>query len=425
MKIVIIGLGTAGFAAALAIKKKDRKAGITFIDNKPYDLLHCCGLPYALEGKLKIGNLKHGIGAERMDIDVISKAEVEDVDAKNKKITYNKNNKNEDISYDKLIITTGASPFMPIEGAKGNVFTLSSAEDAEAIEKAIKNAKTAAIIGAGAIGLETAYALNKRGLKVVVIEMLSSLFPRAIDKDMSEILEEYLEKQGIRLLLNKKIEKIGKNKLILKNQQIEADLIIAAAGVKPNIELAKKAGIKTEKGIVVNDKLECAKDIYAAGDCIQTKSLINQDPYLAQTATTAYKQGTIAGINSVGGNEAYKGALSTFVSVIGDLEVAATGFNSHFAKDAVSSKAKSKNKPEWFPGAADLTVKIIADKKGKILGAQAVGKDAAPRINIISTAIKSDMSLKELSEVELAYCPAVSQTYDVLQQAADLLIRRL
>jgi len=429
MNIVIIGLGTAGFAAALEIKKKDRKANITIIDKKDY-LLHSCGLPFVFEGKVKIEDLKHKIKGM---FNIKADSEATNIDFKNKEVEYKnlKSNRKEKIKYDRLIIATGSFPFVPkIEGIKNkNVFTIHILEDIKKLKSALKNAKNIAIIGAGAIGLETAISLRK--LNVTIIEMLSCLLPKAIDEDISKILEEHLIKKGVKIILNKKLDKIKNKKIILDDKEINADVVIIATGVKPNLELIRNSDIKVgEFGILVNEKMETKiKDVYAAGDCIENYSLINKTNYPAFLANVAYKQGTIAGTNALGGNLHYDGSLTTFASYIG-IEIAATGFNSYFAKEygynIVIGKAKSKTKPEWYPNGKEITVKIIADSKTKkILGCQAIGDGAASRVNVVSAAIKAGFTLKDLSDIELAYCPAISQSYDVLQQAADIAIRKL
>ena len=146
-------------------------------------------------------------------------------------------------------------------------------------------------------------------------------------------------------------------------------------------------------------------------------------------ANNAYREGVIAGINSAGGDKKFNGILGTFVSVIDDIEIAATGFNSFFAEQygikIVIGKAKGRNRPEWYGPAKELTVKIIADEKGKVIGGQAIGPGAKERVNIISTAIKAGLTLKDISELELAYCPAVSDYYDVLVMAAEIGLRKI
>ncbi|MCK5282884.1 MAG: FAD-dependent oxidoreductase [Nanoarchaeota archaeon] len=437
MNIVIIGLGTAAFAALLAIRKIDRNAKITIIDKKPFDLLHSCGLPYALEGKIKLEELEHSISADKMNIKLLSESEAVKIDRKNNEIEYVtlKDNSSSKISFDKLLLDFGSVPFLPpVEGLKDNenVFVIKNSSDIREISSQIKKSKTAAVIGAGAIGLETAFALMKKGLKVTVIEALSCLFPRAIDPDISANLESYLKEEGIDILLNKKIKKINGKNILLDEKTIKADIIICATGVRPNIKLAFESGLKTsEFGIIVDKYMQTsAKEIYAAGDCIEAANLITKKKFESQLATTAYKQGTIAGENIAGKKSGYKGSISTFASVVGETEIACTGLNSYYAKqagfDVVIGKSISTDKPEWFGDNEKIILKILADKKTqKIIGAQAIGRNAAGRINVISTAIAAGMTLKDLSNVELGYCPALSQAYDILHQAVDLALRRI
>jgi NADH oxidase (H2O2-forming) len=437
MEIVIIGLGTAGFAALLAIKKTDRNANITVIDKKKFDLQHSCGLPYALEGKINLEKLEHDIKAEKMNIKTLHECEAIKIDAKKKEIEYVslKYGKNAKVKYDRALIDTGSSVFFPaIEGLKNNenVFSVAWTSDIKKLENKLKNAKTAAVIGAGAIGLETAYALKKRGLRVTVIEALSGAFPRALDKDMSEILEDYLKNEGIGVLLEQKVKKIEGKKIILDGKEINADIIVCATGVRPNTKLAENSGIKTSKiGIVVDEKMcTSIKDVYAAGDCIEAVNFITGKKFESRLAKAAYMQGTVAGGNIAGKSSAYRGSIATFASVVGEMEIACCGMNSFYAQsegfEIVAGKSISSDKPEWVNGAEKITLKIIADRKnGKILGCQAIGKNANARINVVSAAIFAKMSLKDLSNVELSYCPAVSQTYDVLQQAIDLAIRKM
>ncbi|MBU0628556.1 MAG: FAD-dependent oxidoreductase [Nanoarchaeota archaeon] len=413
MKIVILGLGAAGFGAALAAKKQDRNAEITIIDEKDFDLMHQCGLPWVIDGELNGDGLKHSLSLDKMGIKLVSNTKIDSIDLDKKLI-------NGSIGYDKLIIATGAKPFVPHIKTENKIFTIHNIKDTEEIKKNVKKGEKAIVIGAGAIGLEAAVALKKKGMDVTVIDMLPCCFPKAIDKDISEILEEKLKQKGIKLELGKKIEEIK-----------EKSLVVMATGVKPNVELFKDSGLKIGKGgIEVNEKVETSvKDVYAVGDCCAVSSLINKEKWNSILANNAYREGMVAGINAAGGDKEFKGILGTFVSVIDDVEIAATGFNSFFAEHygikTVIGKAKGKNRPEWFGPANELTVKIIADEKGKVIGGQAIGAGAKERINIISTAIKAGMTLKDISELELAYCPAVSDYYDVLVIAAEIGIRKI
>jgi len=429
MNIIIIGLGSAGFAAALAIKKNNKDARVIIIDKKDYDLGHPCGIPFYLEGKIKdMKDLKHNLGLDKMNIQKYAESEVQSIDTENKEILFDSKKE----KYDKLIITTGASPFiLPIEGIE-NAYKALNINDVDEIKEKIKKIKKAVIIGAGAIGLETAIALKENDVDVSVIDIMDNVLPNLIDPDISGILEDYLKEKGINLLLGKKIKKIEKNKITLEDDLIETDIVVLAAGVKSNIEIVNNTPIKKEKGIIVNGKMQTnVKDVYAAGDCTQQVSLINKKPFNAQLASNAYIQGTIAGVNAAGGNLSYNGALGTFVSKIGKMEIAATGFSSSFAEKneykVVIGKASANIKPEWYSESPKLIVKVIANKKdGKILGGQAIGEEgAAARINLIATAIKTGFTLKDLTELELAYCPAVSDVKDVLILAAEVGLRRI
>jgi NADH oxidase (H2O2-forming) len=435
MRIVIIGLGAAGFAAALAAKKYDRKAEIVFIDKKDFDLLHHCGLPFYIEGKVKnIGELKQNIGLDRMGIKKYAGYEAVSIDGGKKELEIRnlKKNSKEKVKYDSLIIATGAEPFIPsIKGAE-LAYAVDTIESAEKIKKNAKKGKNAVVIGAGAIGLETGFALKENGLKVKIVDILPRTLPKVIDEDICGILEDYLKSIGVDLLFNKKIKEIKKGKVILNDGEIKADIVIMATGVRANTEIAKKSGIKTGKfGIIVDEKLKTnLKDVYAAGDCVESVSLVNKKTFVAQLASTASNQGIVAGINAADGKAVYEGALGTFASKIGSLEVAATGFNSSYAEengyDVLIGKAKAAVKPEWFPKSNKLTLKIVADgKNGKVLGGQAIGEQgAAERINIIAAAIKAGFTLKDLVELELAYCPALSDVKDVILMAAEFGLRR-
>ncbi|MBU4560784.1 NAD(P)/FAD-dependent oxidoreductase, partial [bacterium] len=247
-KIVIIGLGTAGISACLTIRKKYPKNEVIIIDKKEFDLLHSCGLPFLLDGrvdspeKLKYTLRISGINPASVHRDVVKKylnCEATKINPVKKSVEINpvrsnptpkgtdasfltrtsngvknlKSGERKNVSYDSLILATGTTPFIPpIPGLRElkdkKAFVIKSLEDIVKIKEAAKEAKKALVIGAGATGLEAAVALNKKGLKVIIVEALKSLLPKALDPDMSEILEERLREKGIKILLNKKMERV-------------------------------------------------------------------------------------------------------------------------------------------------------------------------------------------------------------------------
>jgi NADH oxidase (H2O2-forming) len=440
-QIAIIGLGSGGFAAMMAIRLTDPDASITIIEKRSFDMFSPCGLPYAIENIVRLNDLKFSLPEEK-HIKKLLEYEAVAINAAEKKV-FAKDIRTQAIiavPYDHLIIATGAEPFLPpIKGAKEalgkGAYVLHNIESAEKIIEHAKKAKKAAVVGAGAIGLEIAVGLGKKGLEIVVVEILSHALPRALDRDMAKIVESWLENAGIKLLLNKSITSINGapvSSVTAEDKVIETDMVILASGVRANLDIAKSAGIEVGRwGIKTNGAMETnIKGIYAIGDIIETVNLIDHRPTLMQLSSAAYRQGKVAGTNAAGGYDTYEGALSTFVSLIGDIEVAATGFNEYSAGSAgfkfVSGKAHGKNKTEYYPGAKDITIKIIADAKtGRVLGGQAVGEGAGARINVISLAIRGGLGIHTLSQTEMAYCPMLSENYDVLNRAADIVARKL
>ena len=220
-KIVIIGLGTAGISACLTIRKKYPKKEVIIIDKKEFDLLHSCGLPFLLDGRvdspeklkytLKISGIKKHLNCEATEINPKKKQiEIENLES----------GKKENVSYDSLILATGSTPFTPpIPGLRElkdkKAFVIKSLEDIVKIKESAKEAKKALVIGAGATGLEAAVALNKKGLKVIIVEALKSLLPKALDPDMSEILEKRLREKGIKILLNQRIERVDEKSVTI------------------------------------------------------------------------------------------------------------------------------------------------------------------------------------------------------------------
>jgi NADH oxidase (H2O2-forming) len=439
-KIIIVGFGSAGYAASIAIKKNMPAAEITVIDNKETDLMHPCALPYSLEGIVKEEDILQNINLPGMKIKKIKAAAVK-IDTTSKKI-HIKPDETDSVEYDSLILSTGSRPLIPplkgiSELLNKRIFNLSNIDDLKYIKNAVNGAKSAVIIGGGAIGLESAFALKKAGLSVSVAEARGQILPGILDEDMSQAALDYIKSSGIEVLTSSMISEIKENnglELSIDNAGIlKSDFAILAAGFKPDISIAELSGLKTTPNGIVTDKklMTSAADVYAAGDCISGWSIISGRESRAKLATSAYKQGIAAGINASGGNFEYRGTAGTFVTIIGGLEISGTGFNTEIAKlhgfDPVSGKIKTNILPDYFPLNRQIQIKIIFDKSsGKILGAQAVGeKGCAERMNIISMAIEFGISIEEIGRLEMAYCPAVSEVNDPLLRAVDFGLRRI
>lgn len=444
MKIVIVGLGTGGLYSSKTALGYNRKAEITVVEKRTYDMFSPCGLPFAIEGVVpSFEDLKFTVPSNLRRLKKHLAHEVQAI-YPDDKIVEIKNIDNWDtktLKFDSLILATGGSPIMlPIEGAKEllnrGVYVVSTIENSQILQKAAKEGKNAVLIGGGPIGLEIAVALKKLGVNVAITKRSPPVFPRLLDEDMGKIVEEYLKSEGFELHFGESTDGLNTNaegnveSVTIGGRDIPADIVIMGVGTEPNVELAQTAGLEIgDHGIVVDDHLRTSNpSIYGLGDCIQTFNYIDKTPMASGLATSAFLQAHVVGVNASGGDITYPGDLNTFVTVIGDLEIAAVGYNSTEAEKAgfsvITSKAKAKTKPDYFPGTAPVTVKLIIDRSsGRLIGGQAISENgatgAAWRINMISMAIRTGMTIDKFMEVELAYTPPVSEVYDVLSMASE------
>ncbi|MEJ5362248.1 MAG: FAD-dependent oxidoreductase [Spirochaetota bacterium] len=437
-KIIIAGLGSAGFAALMTIKRINPKAHVIVIDPKDKDIVHPCGLPYALEGTVNEDDLQQDIFLSRMNVEKV-KGIVHSVDAKKKEIVVHSDDKKFTLPFDTVLLCTGYKPQLPpiadIERfINKGVYTLSNIDDLKRIKNDIQGKVRAIVIGAGAIGIEVAFALNVYGLTVTVIEA-KEVLPQAIDSDMAKLVEQYCSNQHvINVQTHAPVTAIEKrnSQFIIRTREKEytADIVIVATGFAANCDWAINSSFETGRwGVIVNEHLEVKPSIYAAGDCIQNWSVIDKKPFPVKLATSAYKQGIVAAEHAMGLNSSYKGTAGTFVTKAGEFEIAATGFSAQVARErgfsVIAGKISATVKPEYFPENERLTFKVLCDTTGKLLGAQAIGNGAAARINIISLAIEHGLTLDDILRFEMAYCPAVSEVNDILFKACEFTKRRI
>jgi NADH oxidase (H2O2-forming) len=444
-RIVVIGAHAAGVDAASAARKTDRTAEITLITEEPHCGYSRCGLPFVIGGQIPSFPSLIVFPPpffQMMKINLKTETKATAINTQNKTVeTADKTGKAETLSYDSLVLATGASPFMPpIKGKeKQGILSLRTLEDGEKIDQAVKNgAKTALIMGAGLIGLETAVGLQERGLKVTVVEMLPQVLPQMLDADMAKAVQEMLEEKGITILTGKAVEEItGGEKatgVVAGGQQYDADLIISAFGVRANTQLAQNAGIALgdTKAIKTNARMETsAKDVYAVGDCAESTHIVTQKPALVQLGTVAVRHGKVAGINAAGGYSLFTGVLNSSVSRLYGTDIGSTGLTEAAAQRArietVTGTITSRTKADYYPGALPIKVKLVVEKESrKIIGAQIIGgEEVTQRINAISFAIQKQMTARELSKADTAYAPPVCETWEPLVLAAEMVLLKL
>ncbi len=438
MRTVIVGSGAAGLTTASTIRRYDKNMEIIVITKDKYIAYSPCAIPYAICNEIPSFEdiIMHSPEDYKKDrnIDVITESEVLDVDSNSNKIVYKNKTGNEiELTYDYLVLATGGTPFVPpIEGVDlEGVFRLRTIEDGIKIKEYAENSKKAVVAGAGAIGLETAYALKELGLDVIVVEMAPQILPRALDIDMAKIVMNYLENDGIKFILEKPLGKIVGDSgkvcgAIIDGELYECDMVIMATGVRPNIELAKKAGCEIGRwAIKVNEKMQTSiPNIYAVGDCVEVVDLITKQITLSPFGTTAVRQGKVAGKNIVGIEAKFNPVLNAMVSKIGDIEIGGTGMSELSAHqdrlEVVIGKARAFTRARYYPGGKLIDIKLLCDKNKNIVGCQIVGGErVAERVDAVSIAIVKNMTCDELANMEFCYAPPVSMVIDPLALAAE------
>ncbi len=442
MEIVIIGGNAAGGTAAQFARKTDRKAEITIIDSEPYGQYSRCALPYALRGDTTEERIIEFSPEwfERNRINALYGWTVMEVDFHEKVVCAKKDGERKEITYDRLIIATGARPWAPpIKGIDAdNVFFLRTMDDLKGMKSALNGKKKALIIGAGLIGLEAGESIKKLGLDVTIVEFLPYPLPAMIDSDMADEVRKILEENGINLMCSHEVTEIRGNpvkSVIVKDREsgeekkIEADIVIVSTGNRPNTEIFTMLE-KGERGhIRVNERSETSMpDVYAAGDCTEYLDFVTGEYVPMGMGTMAVRQGMAAGINAAGGDFSIHRFIGTRTTEIFGVEIAAVGPTSESLKrsgiEVVSARFRGKDLPEYMEH-GNISVKVLADKDGRILGAQIIGKDAPWRISMFAEALLKGENISNLAKIETPYAPPIAPTIDTTSIACTMLEMRL
>uniref|UniRef100_A0A7C3MBK9 FAD-binding protein n=1 Tax=Archaeoglobus fulgidus TaxID=2234 RepID=A0A7C3MBK9_ARCFL len=451
MDVVVIGGGAAGLKAASRIRRKDGNANITVVEAGKYISLGKCGLPYYVGGLVhELNDLrKTTYGAVRdeeffrklKNIDVLSETVAKEIDRKRKVVKIERRGSEDELGYDYLVISTGARPLKPpIEGINAEgVTTFATPEDAEKIiEMWEEGAEKAVIIGAGFIGLESAEALRNLDMEVTVIEMMDRVAPAMLDKEMAILVENHLREKGVKVLTSTRVEKIvtenGKVGAVIANgREYPADIVIVAAGIKPNSEIAEKAGLKIGEtgGIWVDEYMRTSDEsIYAGGDCVETTFLLTGEKIIAPFGDVANKQGRVIGENITGGKAIFPGVIGTAIFKVFDLTVASAGVNEEKAKkagfDYFTVLAPSADRAHYYPQTSYIRLKLIVEKGSwRVIGVQGAGMgEVAKRIDVLSTAIQAGMTIDQLSNIDLAYAPPYSPALDPVINIANVAMNK-
>lgn len=444
MKVIIVGGVAGGATAAARIRRLDENAEIVIYEKGSFMAYGTCGLPYFIGGV--IGDIDSLLPQspesfwQRYRVDVKLKHEVIAINSEKKLVTVKNLNNNEITmdSYDKLLLAPGSRPVSAnLFNSKINgLFHLHNIEDGLRIMDFIVNSepKNAVIVGGGYIGIEMAENLAQLGIKVTIIQQTDQLM-NTLDYDMAAFLLHGIRQRGIEVMLNTtvtSIEPYGNSiNLYLENQaSVAADMVIMAIGVVPETLMAQSAGLKTgiRNSIVVNSKMETSvPDIYAVGDAVEVMNYINGKKALFALAGPAHKQARIAADNICGGNSRYRGCIGTSVIKVFDMTVASIGLTEKAARESGFDFCRVVLSPfsnaAFYPGSKAMTMKIVFERNSqRLLGAQIVGyKGVDKRIDVLATAIYSDLKGSALKDLDLSYAPPYSSPKDPINIAGCMI----
>jgi len=429
-RIVVIGAVAAGTSAAAKARRNDESAEIVMYEMDEHISYSGCGLPYYIGGR--VTDLKSltprdpSYFKSKYNVDIKIRHQVLSIDPAAKTLLVRNLIDQTELTdhYDILILSTGASSILPsLPGVdKPHVFTLRNPLSARAIRQFIdeQHPHTATVIGSGFIGLEMVENLAHAGLQVTIVEKLPQICP-FVDPDLSPYLHQYLEKQQVKILAGRTVTAISDKSLTLDDgSEVQADLVIMAVGIQPNIALARAAGVEIgiTGAIAVNDKMQTnLPDIYACGDCAESFSIVDGRKLYRPLGSTANKMGRIAGDVVTGGSLTFRGIAGTGIFKVFEMSIAACGLNEAQARasgyDIVVSHNIKPDKPEYF-GGREMVIKAIVDRAcEKLLGVQIIGYEGVDkRIDVFITAMTAGLRASDLEHLDLAYAPPFSTTKD-------------
>ncbi|SEF51798.1 NADPH-dependent 2,4-dienoyl-CoA reductase, sulfur reductase [Caloramator fervidus] len=436
-RVIIVGGVAGGASAAARLRRLDENIEIIMFERGDYISFANCGLPYYIGGTIKerenlLVQTEEGM-EKRFNIDIRVRSEVTKIFRDTKEVEVVSEGKIYREKYDYLILSPGAAPFVPpIEGVeKNNIFTLRNMADVDRIKVFIENnkPKKAVVIGGGFIGVEMAENLKDAGLEVTLVEAMDQILG-PFDIEMARILEKHMNDNGVEVITSDAVEKFDKEgelDVVLKSGRVlKADMVILAIGVRPEVKLAKEAGLEIGErgGIRVDEYLRTSDPyIYAVGDAIEVKDFVTGAWTLIPLAGPANKQGRIAADNICGRAVKYKATQGTSILKVFDMTAAATGANEKTLKRMgipyLKSYTHSGSHAGYYPGAFVMTIKLLfSPEDGRILGAQIVGRDGVDkRIDVLATAIRHGLTVYDLEELELAYAPPYSSAKDPVNMA--------
>lgn len=454
-KVVIIGAVALGPKVACRLRRLDPEAEIILLDRDSLISYGGCGIPYYVGGDINdIEDLQkttahvlrdRAFFADYKGIRVLTRVEAREILRREKRvrICHLEDGREEFLDYDKLVLATGARAVRPpFPGADlPRVFTVSDLHEAEAIKRLMTTGKIgrAAVIGAGAIGLEITEALTDLwGVATTLVEMEDQVLPTLLGKCIARVAARELEKHGVDLLLETKVMAIsedgstGRLTVQTSKTSLEVDLVVLAAGVRPNTVLAREAGLALgmSGAISVDRRLRTSDpDIYAGGDCIEVRNLVSGENGPMALGSLANRQGRIIATNLSGGQSHFTGTVGTFCLKLFDFAISKAGLTYRQARetgfDPVYAVVSQVDHAHFYPSAELLYITLLADRRSrKILGIEAAGKNGdavKARVDTVAVLLRHGLDVDEVCSLETGYAPPFASAMDVINNAGNAL----
>ena len=461
-RVVIIGGVALGPKAACRLKRLEPDADVVIVDQDEYISYGGCGIPYFISGDINSVQelMSTSFHMQRTpqffqdakDVRVRTRTRALAIDRASKRVRVLDlaSGDEEDLPYDRLVIATGSIPNKPpIPGIDlPGVTSVSNLHSAIAVKDRISGGKvdSAVIVGAGAIGCEMAEALGDLwGIETHLVEIEDQVLPGILDRSLAGIVRAHLEEKGVQLHLGRRVIEIravglpstssvpmaeGGFEVKTSDGSIQADLVITAAGVRPNSELARSAGlvVAPSGAIVVNRMLQTSDpEIYAGGDCIEIQHLVTGNPVYFPQGSLANRQGRVIGTNLAGGAAKFEGTVGSFAIKIFDLAVASAGITPQSAlKSGFQAEpvlVVQADRAHFYPTHDLIYFQLTVDRKTRrVLGAQAVGANGDAvigRVNAIAAILPFKPAVEDISNLEIAYSPPFAAALDVVNAAGN------
>jgi len=442
---VVVGGDAAGMSAASKAKREDPELDVVVFEKGEWVSYAACGMPYYVKGEVEdledLVTVTPEEFREKRDIDLRTGHEVVGIDPEAETVTVDGGGETFDQPYDHLLVATGANAIKPpFDGLDlDGVFTIHDMDEADAIENYVTehSPDSAAVVGGGYVGIEMAEALSAHGVEVHLYEMLPHVLQPFGDA-VAEVVEDHLQEQGVQLHLDTAVsgfegaERV--ERVTIDDESHPAEVAIVGVGVEPNTDLAADAGIELgETGAIATDEYGRTnyENIYAAGDCAEARHVVTGEPDHVPLALTANRAGRGIGQTVVGDPEPVGEIAGTAIVKAFEIGAARTGIlDEERARkagfDPVSVTITAPTRAHYYPGGAELTVTLVADRdSGRLLGGSVVGQEGAKRVDTVATALTAGMTVTELRNADLAYAPPFSPVWDPILTAAKVLEREL